>query len=85
MRPSRDPIGVTTHWGITSPALADSPRPDPVEVFRERAEARAYLVECGELSLHDAVDQLQSDAERDGLDPDTAQALMAEAFAVRRP
>jgi hypothetical protein len=62
-------------------------RPDPVEVFRERCEARAYLVEIGELTLHYAVDSLQSDAERDGLvaefGQDGVQAIMADAFGER--
>jgi hypothetical protein len=62
-------------------------RPDPVDVFRERCEARALLVECCELSLHDAVDGLQADAERDGLvdmiGQDAVQGLLAAAFGER--
>jgi hypothetical protein len=42
-------------------------RIDPVDVFLERAEARAYLWSIGDLDLHEAVDVLQADAERDGL------------------
>jgi hypothetical protein len=57
---------------------------DPLEVFRERAEARAHLVGCGELALLDAVDGLQADAECDGLvdvyGQDAVQAIMAQAF-----
>ena len=44
-------------------AVAAVARPDPLDVFRERAEARAYLVEIGDLSLHDAVDGLQANAD----------------------
>jgi hypothetical protein len=60
-----------------------------IEIFRERAEARALLVEIGELSLHDATDGLQSDAERDGLvdeyGQDLIQEILAAAFTVRQP
>jgi hypothetical protein len=56
-----------------------------VDVFRARAEARALLVQLGELGLHDAVDVLQSDAERDGLvdalGQDALQQILATAFA----
>ena len=64
-------------------------KPDPLEVLRERAEARAYLVEVGYLALHDAVDELQAAAVRDGLvnliGQDEIQNILASAFAVRRP
>ena len=42
-------------------------RVDLVDVFLERAEARAYLWSIGDLDLHEAVDVLQTDAERDGI------------------
>ena len=42
-------------------------RVDLIDVFLERAEARAYLWSIGDLDLHEAVDVLQADAERDGL------------------
>jgi hypothetical protein len=62
-------------------------RPNPLAVFHERAEARAMLVECGELSLHDAVDELQASAQRGGLvdeyGQDAIQAIMATAFGGR--
>jgi hypothetical protein len=64
------------------------PRADPVEVFRARAEARAILSAVGELTLHDAVDQLQAAAVRDGLvaaiGQDEVQAIFADAFAPYR-
>jgi hypothetical protein len=66
-------------------------RPDPVEVFSARCEARAYLWAEAEIAdLHDAVDQLQHDALRDGLvgklGQDGVQALIGRAFAaVRQP
>ena len=61
---------------------------DLLEVFRERCEARAYLVEVGYLPLHQAVDELQASAVRDGLvdqiGQDAIQKIMAAAFVVRR-
>jgi len=61
---------------------------DPVEAFRERAEARAYLWSIGDLDLHDAVDVLQVDAERDGLvdylGQDCIQEILNAAFLPYR-
>jgi hypothetical protein len=55
-----------------------------LDVFIERAEARAYLWSIGELTLHEAVDVLQADAERDGLiervGADTLQQILSDAF-----
>jgi hypothetical protein len=61
---------------------------DLVAVFELRAWARARLFAEGELELHDAVDELQEDAERDGLvaaiGQDAVQSMMTDAFdAVR--
>ena len=67
-------------------AVAAVARPDPLDVFRERAEARAYLVEIGDLSLHNTLlpDGLQANAERDGLvdeyGQDAVQQILATAF-----
>jgi hypothetical protein len=65
-------------------SLSSSSNPDPVEVFRERAEARALLAEAGALDFHDAVDELQACAEASGLvdciGQDLVQQIMAEAF-----
>ena len=62
--------------------------PDPLDVFRERAEAKAMLVEYGDLAFLDAVDALQADAEFDGLPDqygaDAVQAIMAAAFGGTR-
>jgi len=38
-----------------------------IDAFRARCEARALLVGRGKMNLIDAVDDLQADAERDGL------------------
>jgi hypothetical protein len=63
---------------------------DPVAIFRERCEARAYLVATGELELHFGVDELQRAAQDDGLiesiGQDGVQAIMSVAFNMgRRP
>jgi len=59
-----------------------------LDAFIERAEARAYLWSIGELTLHEAVDVLQADAERDGLieqiGQDRIQKILAECFASYR-
>ena len=59
-------------------------RPDPVAVFALRCEARAMLWAACEFDLHEAVEKLQHDAERDGLvadiGQDAVQGIMAEAF-----
>jgi hypothetical protein len=73
-------------------AIASGPRrrepADRREVLVARAEARALLWHAGELTLHDAVDQLQTDAARDGLvddlGQDTVQLLLARPFACVR-
>jgi hypothetical protein len=55
-----------------------------LEIFRARVEARALLWQAGELDLHEAVDRLQADAQRDGLvrdiDQDGIQQILADAF-----
>jgi hypothetical protein len=61
---------------------------DPVDAFIERAESRAYLWSIDELTLHEAVDVLQADAERDGLieqiGQDQLQKILSECFALYR-
>lgn len=65
-------------------ATKTTSRVDPVVGFSARCEARAHLYGAGEIDLHEAVDVLQGDAERDGLvgsiGPDVVQAIIAEAF-----
>jgi len=57
---------------------------DLLDVFIERASARAYLWSSGEYDLAEAVDVLQHDAGRDGLikriGQDTVQQILAHAF-----
>jgi hypothetical protein len=73
-------------------ALKPAPDPDrgiaPLAVFIARCEARALLWQAGELDLHEAVDELQAAAVRDGLvaqlGQDEVQRLMVEAFAPLR-
>jgi hypothetical protein len=66
-------------------AVAAIKHVDPLDAFIERAQSRALLWSIGELTLHDAVDQLQADAVRDGLikqiGQDAVQQIMADAFA----
>ena len=56
-----------------------------IEVFRERCEARAILVEACLFDLQDAVDGFQEAAVASGLveevGQDAVQKMMAEAFA----
>lgn len=62
--------------------------PSSLEIFVARCEARAALWQAGELTLHDAVDQLQATAERDGLvnqiGQDATQAILSAAFGAVR-
>jgi hypothetical protein len=55
-----------------------------LEVFRLRAWARAYLFAVGELGLIEAVDALAAYAIVTGIDQDTAQRIMADAFGKVR-
>jgi hypothetical protein len=58
--------------------------PSPVEIFKLRAWARAYLWASCMLSLHEAVDELQHHAERAGLvdeiGADAVQEILAREF-----
>jgi hypothetical protein len=59
----------------------------PIEtVYAARCEAQALLFIDGQLSLHEAVDELQAYAEQSGLidliGQDEAQRIMGEAFAA---
>jgi hypothetical protein len=69
-------------------AVAQKKLVDPIEVFRARCEARAYLWFVGDLDLHDAVDVLQHGAERDGLvadiGQDGVQGIIGETFRKYR-
>jgi hypothetical protein len=67
--------------------VVSTPLPIPAaDIFRERCEARAILVNACVYDLQDAVDGLQADAERTGLvdelGQDAVQRMMAEAFAI---
>jgi hypothetical protein len=70
---------------VTLAALKGAPSaPSALDCFRARSEARALLVEAGELVLHEAVDGLQAAAVAGGvveaIGQDAAQAIMADAF-----
>jgi hypothetical protein len=64
--------------------LVAAARVDLLVAFELRCWARAYLWKCCEFDLHEAVDKLQTDAVRDGLDDeigqDEVQRVMAGAF-----
>jgi hypothetical protein len=53
---------------------------DPLDIFAAASVCAARQWHLGFRSLHDAVDGLQSEAERAGFDPDLAQWIMATAF-----
>jgi hypothetical protein len=65
-----------------------APGPSTLEIFAARAEARGLLWAAGEFYLHDAVDELQRAAERDGLltklGQDAVQEIISKAFGVVR-
>jgi hypothetical protein len=44
-----------------------------IEVLRARAWARAYLYMAGEITMHEAVDELQAAAEDNGLSVEIGQ------------
>jgi hypothetical protein len=84
-----------TPTSLPQPASAVQPRIEPgdiaaelLAVFTLRCEVRAKLWQLGRLHLHEAVDKLQADAERDGLveqlGQDAVQAIMAGAFSAMR-
>jgi hypothetical protein len=66
-------------------ALVSYPPVSAIDIFQERCEARAILVEACVFDLQQAVDGLQSTAEIHGLvdaiGQDAVQKMMAEAFA----
>jgi hypothetical protein len=69
--------------------IAEAPRPaGALEVFTLRCWARARLFAEGELELHQAIDELQAAAKRDGLvakiGQDRVQEIIADAFAKVR-
>jgi hypothetical protein len=53
---------------------------DPLDIFAAASVCAARQWHLGFRSLHDAVDGLQSEAQRAGFDPDLAQWIMATAF-----
>jgi hypothetical protein len=60
-------------------------RSSAIDIFRERAEARATLVANGMMDLQDAVDGMQETAAAQGLvakyGQDEIQQILSEAFA----
>jgi hypothetical protein len=73
----------------TNDSSQQSAKGPTIDAFRARCEARALLVGRGQMNLIDAVDDLQADAERDGLvtryGQDEVQFVLANAFgSVRR-
>jgi hypothetical protein len=71
------------HQSAQSNKLLDLPKASPLEIFRERCEARCLLVSNGLMSLQDAVDGLQESAAAQGLlkhGQDEVQQIMADSF-----
>lgn len=70
---------------MTPSAAIDQDKAKALEIFRERCEARSWLVRGGHMTLIEAVDELWFAAERaglvKGLGADEVQRLMAAAFA----
>jgi hypothetical protein len=56
-------------------------RADLLETFKLRANVRGYLWAIGEYHLHEAVDVLQFDAERDGLVKELGQHAVQTILA----
>jgi hypothetical protein len=72
---------------MSAPAITEN-RVALLDCFIERADARAYLWSIGKYQLHEAVDVLQADAERDGLvdalGHDAVQRIICNAFTPFR-
>jgi hypothetical protein len=66
---------------MSAPAIKHTTALVPRDVFALRAWARAYLWSIGELTLHQAVDVLQRDAQRDGLVAELGQDAVAQILA----
>ena len=70
------------------PGFLPAAKPSPLAVFIARAEARALLWQTGEFDLHQAADELQATAERDGLvtllGQDAVQEIISKALGVVR-
>jgi hypothetical protein len=70
---------------IAARKTLQSAKASPLEIFRERCEARAMLVANGHMPLIEAVDQLQEAAAAQGLvarhGQDEVQWILSEAFA----
>ena len=58
--------------------------PDNLKVFAALCESRALLWSANEWDLQDAVDALEGYLKKLGIDADTAQLIMARAFAPVR-
>jgi len=71
---------------VSAPSDLPADLANPKEVFAARCEARALLHISGELSLHDAIDELQTYAEASGLldriGQDEVQRIMGIAFTA---
>ncbi len=70
---------------MTAAATKQHQSASPLEIFRERCEARAMLIGHGLHGLQDSVDTLQSAAKSQGLvaefGQDEIQQIMSESFA----
>jgi hypothetical protein len=75
---------IDRHQKVDVSSTLSNAKASPIVVFRERCEARATLCANGLMTLAEAVDGLQADAERQGLvaryGQDSIQEVLAEAF-----
>jgi hypothetical protein len=73
---------------MSAPAIKHTTTPAARDVLELRAWARAYLWSIGTLTLPEAVDVLQRDAQRDGLvrliGQSAVQQILADAFRPYR-
>ena len=71
---------------MTAAARKPAAKPSALTVFTARCQAKALLWQAGEIDLHDAIDELQGAAVRDGLvaelGQDEVQRPMADAFTA---
>jgi hypothetical protein len=76
---------IDRHQKVDVSSTLSNAKASPLEIFRERAEAKVLLIANGYEELQSAVDELWAVAERDGLvkalGADEVQWILSESFA----